>query len=192
MKKLNLKFLVIAVGLTFTAGAMAQGMSKEGYMSGMAKIKSDYSANKTACSSQSGNQKDICLVEAKGMRNVAKAELEFSYKPTAKKQYNVKVAKAEAQYSVANERCDDLGGNAKDVCVKEAKAVRASSKADAKVQLKVSEANKKARNRKADARNEAVSDKVDANFAVAKEKCDKFTGSAKDDCLMEAKTRYSK
>ena len=30
--------------------------------------------------------------------------------------------KAEAEYEVAKERCDDLAGNAKDVCVKDAKA----------------------------------------------------------------------
>ena len=30
--------------------------------------------------------------------------------------------KADAEYDVAKERCDDLAGNAKDVCQKDAKA----------------------------------------------------------------------
>ena len=38
-------------------------------------------------------------------------------------QVKVLVAKAESAYAVAKERCDDKSGNAKDVCVKEAKAV---------------------------------------------------------------------
>jgi hypothetical protein len=35
-------------------------------------------------------------------------------------------------YDVAKEKCDDLSGNAKDVCVKDAKAAQAKAKAEAK------------------------------------------------------------
>jgi hypothetical protein len=42
------------------------------------------------------------------------------------------VAKAEADYRVAKERCDDQAGNVKDVCLEEAKAAEAAAKADAK------------------------------------------------------------
>ena len=35
---------------------------------------------------------------------------------------NCVMAKADATYEVAKERCDDLSGNAKDVCKKDAKA----------------------------------------------------------------------
>ena len=56
-----------------------------------------------------------------------------SYKPTEKNQYDARVAKADAAYKVAKEKCDDLKGNDKDVCVKEAKAKLAKAKADAKV-----------------------------------------------------------
>ena len=40
--------------------------------------------------------------------------------------------KAEAEYNVAKEKCDDLSGNAKDVCVKDAKAARAAAESQAK------------------------------------------------------------
>jgi hypothetical protein len=46
---------------------------------------------------------------------------------------HVMVTQAKADYLVAKERCDDLAGNAKDVCVKEAKA--AEKKALANVRL---------------------------------------------------------
>jgi hypothetical protein len=42
------------------------------------------------------------------------------------------MAKAEADYDVAKEKCDDQSGNAKDVCKKDAKAAFTSAKADAK------------------------------------------------------------
>jgi hypothetical protein len=82
---------------------------------------------------------------------------------------------------VAKEKCDDLAGNAKDVCVKEAKAVRVSAKADAKASEK-----------SADARSEAAADKIEAQYKVEKEKCDKFAGNAKDNCVAQAKAQLSK
>ena len=42
------------------------------------------------------------------------------------------IAKAEAEYAVAKERCDDQAGNAKDVCVKEAKSAQTAAKANAR------------------------------------------------------------
>ena len=40
--------------------------------------------------------------------------------------------KAASEYDVAKERCDDLAGNAKDVCQKDAKASLEKAKANAK------------------------------------------------------------
>ena len=45
-----------------------------------------------------------------GKQKVADAELEAAYKPGAKNTYEVSVAKADANYAVANERCDDKDG----------------------------------------------------------------------------------
>ena len=42
------------------------------------------------------------------------------------------IKKADAEYDVAKEKCDDLAGNAKDVCVKDAKAAREKAKTSAK------------------------------------------------------------
>lgn len=94
-----------------------------------------------------------------------------SYKPTVKTHYDARIAKAEADYDVARERCDDLAGNKKDVCVKEAKA--ASGKAS-------------------EARKDAAEDKSDARYQVEKEKCDQFSGAAKDQCQDQAKARFAK
>jgi len=61
---------------------------------------------------------------SQGKEKVAKAELEARYKPSEKNRYQARVAQADADYSVAKEKCDDKAGNEKDVCVKEAKAAR--------------------------------------------------------------------
>jgi hypothetical protein len=91
------------------------------------------------------------------------------------------MAKADAAYDVAKEKCDDRKGNDKDVCVKEAKAAHTQATADAKANKKVAEVRK-----------DAADDKRDAAYNVAKEKCDGLSGDTKAQCLATAKARYGK
>ncbi|HEX5126906.1 MAG TPA: hypothetical protein VFW00_09205, partial [Rhodocyclaceae bacterium] len=77
--------------------------------------------------------------------------------------------------------CDDMTGNNKDVCIKQAKANEASAKADAKMDKKVSAAQR-----------DASEDKRDADYKVAIEKCDALASDAKKDCVASAKSTYGK
>lgn len=203
MKNLNINAIALAVTLAFSAGAMAEGMSKGDYKASKDKISADYKTANASCASLAGNASDICVAEAKGKEMVALADLEASYKPTQKTRYDARVAKAVADYGVAREKCDDLTGNAKDVCVKEAKAAETTAKADAKAQMKAAAANTTANEKSAIARNDAskqavdatkdaTADKNDAQKAVAKEKCDAYSGAAKDSCLDKLKVNYTK
>ena len=192
MKNFNLNVIALAVSLAFSASAFAEGISKDEYKAGKDRIAAEYKLAKASCASLAGNPNDICVAEAKGAEKVAKADLEASYKPSHKTHYKASVAKAEADYAVSKEKCDDLAGNAKDVCVKEAKAAETSAEADAKAQLKSSDAKTTAREKSVDARKNANEDKIDAQYAVAKEKCDDLAGNAKDACVNEAKVRFGK
>ena len=203
MNTFNIKALVITVSLAFSAGVMAQNITRTEYKAGKDRISTDYKQAKSGCDGLSGNTKDICVVEAKGNDKVALAELETQYKPSVKNHYNLRVAKAEADYAVANERCDDSAGNVKDVCVEEAKAAEIAAKADAKAQMKTSDANAAASKKSVAARSEAneessaarsdaSADKLEADYTVAKEKCDAFAGGAKDTCLDRAKMNFGK
>ena len=91
------------------------------------------------------------------------------------------MAKADAAYEVAKEKCDDRSGNDKDVCVKEAKANHTKATADAKANKKVAEVRK-----------DAAEDKRDASYNLAKEKCDALSGDSKSQCLATAKARHGK
>jgi len=203
MKSHPLNLLALALCLTFGVAAQAQTMSKEEYKMAGEKISADYKAGKIPCASLAGNAKDICMAEVKGTEKTAKAELDANYKPSAKAHRNARDAKADAVYTVAKLRCKDQAGNAKDVCVKEAKAVEAASKADSKLQQKTydakadakktsSEAVNKANEKVSEARSEAAADKTDAKYKVAKEKCDALSGVAKDNCLSDAKLSFGK
>lgn len=121
MNRLDINVIVLAVSLAFSAGALAEGISKDDYKAAKDKIAAEYTSAKTGCASLSGNPNDICVAEAKSKEKVAIAELEASYKPTPKTHYQARVAKAEADYAVAKEKCDMYAGGAKDQCLERAK-----------------------------------------------------------------------
>ena len=138
-------------------------------------------ADKERCNSMKGNAKDVCMAEAKGKEKVAKAELEAQNSGKPADRTKVATTRAEANYEIAKEKCDDLKGNDKDVCTKQAKATETKAKADAKAAKETSEARK-----------DASEDKRDAEYKVARERCDAMSGDAKDSCVAQVKARFGK
>ena len=191
MKNINISAVALAISLALSTGAMAESMSKKQYKALDKKIDAEYKLAKKSCDSLSGNAEDICEAETKGKRNLAKAELTYNYNPTAKTLYKARVAKADADYSVAIQKCDDKDGNVEDVCVKEAKAVKVQETAAAEAQMKTTKADAVAIEKSSDARADAEKDMRDANYAVAKEKCEALDGKAEDLCMSDAKKYIS-
>jgi len=170
----------------------AAPISKDAYDMAVRNADAQSKMDKDACSSRSGNAKDICLAEATGKEKVAKADAEAAYKNTPKEREVARVTRGEATYNVAKEKCDELSGNPKDVCVKEADAALVKAKADAKVDRVAADTRQDAAAKQADARKEADTVKRDAEYKVAIEKCDALAGSAKDACVRNAKVQYGK
>jgi hypothetical protein len=181
-----------AVAQLYAPKATSTPMSKDSYTLAKKNADAQYKIDKDACSSLSGNAKDICVAEAKGKDDVAKAEAEAAYENTPKTREDARVAYAQAHYDVTIKKCDDLAGNRKDVCVKEAKAEFVKGKADAKVDRVSADTNQEAATKQADARKEANTDKRDAEYNVAIEKCGALAGPAKDACVSKAKVQYGK
>ena len=186
--------IVMALGLGTAGAAYAANdrMSREAYKAEKDRIDVEYKTAKEACNKLSGNVEDVCKAQAKANQRIAEAELDAKNKGTAKARYDARVARAEAQYSVAKEKCDDLSGNPKDVCMKEAKAAETKAKADAKADRQVSDARKDTAERTADARRDAAESKRDADYRVAIERCDALSGDAKTACVADAKSRFGK
>ena len=200
MSKLMIAMFV-AAGLTAAGSAMAQTyttktasmkMSKDSYTMAIKDADAQYKVDKEACSSLTANAKDICIAQAKGKDNIAKADADAAYTNTPKARESARVAHAQAGYDVAIERCDDLAGNGKDVCVKEAKAGLVKGKADAKVDRVTTDARTESAVKQAEVRTEANADKRDADYKVAIEKCDALAGAAKDSCVGNAKAQFGK
>lgn len=177
----SLKTSIIVGALLAFSTAQAATLSKVEYKADKDGISAIYTEDKAVCASFYDNTKDICGQEANGRKKIALAELEYRFTGKAADLIKVLNAQAESAYAVAKEKCDDLAGNTRDLCVKEAKAIEVTALADAKLGKKTLEAKKV-----------ATDDKVDANYQVALEKCDILAGDGKTSCAAAAKTRFGK
>ena len=192
-------FAAAGLGLAGTAAAQmvasstpSTPLSKDGFTAAKADADAQYKVDKKACESLSANAKDVCAAQAKGKENVAKADAQAAHDNTPKARENARVALAQANYAIAIEKCDDLAGNPKDVCVKEAKSGLVKGKADAKVDRVAAVTRAEGSEKRSEARDEANADKRDAEFKVAIEKCDALAGAAKDACVANAKVQFGK
>ena len=175
------KTMLAIAALLAASSAFSANMNKAEYTAAKDRIAADYKLDKAACDKLSGNAKDNCKEQAEGKQKVARAELEYSDSGKPSDRTKLAMTKADASYAVAKEMCDDKGGNAKDVCVSEAKAAHTKALADARLSEKVGEARK-----------DAAQDKNDADYKVAAEKCEGLAGDAKAACVSAAKARFNK
>ena len=181
MNTRTLRRLSVAAAAFMAIGAAhATNFSKAVYAGAKDDIKTIYKAERDGCSSLAGNAKDICVETAKGREKVAMAQLEFNYSGKQADEAKFYQASYEATYDIAKEKCDDLAGNEKDVCVRTAKTNRDKAKSELKLAKKVTAA--------ADT---AVAEQMKADYRLAKEKCETLSGDAKDVCVASAKARYN-
>jgi hypothetical protein len=99
-----------------------------------------------------------------------------------KSAYDQARTSSKAAYETASKRCDSLSGNAKDICVAEAKAVRTKADVDAEATYKNTPK----------ARQHAIEESAEADYKVAKERCDDKAGNEKDVCMQEARAVMTK
>ena len=115
-------------GMIFGGAAMADDTSKSvkkesksEYKAAVDSAEADYKVAKERCDTLQGNEKDVCVKEAKAVEKKAKADAKAQHK-TVTAQANAGEDKREVAYKAAKEKCDSLSGNAKDSCVADAKA----------------------------------------------------------------------
>lgn len=133
------------------------------------------------CTPLKGNAQDVCEAKVKVLYTRMDSMLKAEEKGTFKAYYDAKIDIAKAEHKLAKEQCDDLKGNAKDVCLKDAKAAFVKAEEDSKTAIKVHKA-----------KVDAAEEKVDAMYAAAKERCDAYTGAEKDSCVDKAKVTFKR
>ncbi|RZA13554.1 MAG: hypothetical protein EOP02_28160 [Proteobacteria bacterium] len=80
-----------------------------------------YDVAKEKCDDRNGEAKDVCQREAKTVYEKSKADLKMN-KKVAEAVDDAEQARMKADYKLADEKCNTLSGDAKDVCVNSAKA----------------------------------------------------------------------
>ncbi|UXY15400.1 hypothetical protein N8I74_19145 [Chitiniphilus purpureus] len=94
------------------------------------RAKAEYEVREEQCDDFAGNKKDVCMKEAKAARDKALAEADAgedidkanlrAADREQRAQAEAERKQREADYKVAKERCDDLAGDAKRVCLDDA------------------------------------------------------------------------
>jgi len=192
MNRTPIVALVCALGFACGAACAGDLMSKDAYKAEKDRIKAMHKADEDRCKSLSGNAKDICHAEASAREKVGLADLDARNQGTPKAQEELMIARADAAFAIEKEKCDDLAGQKKDLCLREAKSMLEKARADAKANRKSADAQMSANEKIADARKEAGDAKRDADYRVAMERCDTFAGERKELCVRDAKARFGK
>lgn len=175
----NTPRLLCALVLAGLAGAASATLSKPVYGAAKDEVKAMFKTERDHCGTLAGNAKDVCVERAKGQEKVALAHLEYQYTGKQKDRNDYLEARYDAKYKLAKEMCDDKSGNAKDVCVADAKAAHDKAKADLKANKEIMAA-----------QNDQMEAKMKADYKAANERCDALSGDAKDSCQASAKARY--
>ena len=85
------------------------------------KAETAYEVAKEKCDDKAGNDKSVCVKEAKAAEVKAKADARTTEK-VGEARKDAAEDKRDADYKVAAQKCDALAGNAKDNCIAAAKA----------------------------------------------------------------------
>ena len=123
--RFSIRELLLASALcAFASGVQAADPDKAqreaAYKETVAHADADYKAAKEACKARQGNDKDVCMKEAKAAHVRATADAKAKRKSAAA-MADAREDKTDANYKVAKEKCDAMSGGSKDACIRDAK-----------------------------------------------------------------------
>ena len=128
MNRLLATLLASVAGATIAAAPAFAQSDAAGYRAAMQKIEKEHDAAKDKCDALT--KEDVCEEQADVAR--AKAELAAAqkYDNTPDRLHAAHRKLAEAEYELAEEKCDAMKGNQKDSCMNTAKSVRTAALAE--------------------------------------------------------------
>ncbi len=133
------KLITLATIATLLGGgtALAAGMSKEDYKAARKRVAAEAEAERKKCGVRYGTALDFCVAKARGDEKVARAELEATYKPSPKTNYDAAIARANRDEAVAKAECEEKPRDMRKACVKDAKAAAERARVDAQAARKL-------------------------------------------------------
>jgi len=182
MNALLATLLATAVGAGFAAApAQAQTKDAAAYRDAVQKVSADYKSASAKCDAMKGNDKDICMAEAKVARARGESQAVAKHENSEAARSHAREKVADADYDLAKEKCDARSGADKDSCVDNAKSVHTAALADAKAGRDGSPA----LGAGGSTGLIATTDTKDPAKAAAVAKCEQATGGASAGCLVD-------
>jgi osmotically-inducible protein OsmY len=132
MKTLIATLFATAAGAAFAAPTFALNHDPASYRAVTQKVAADYKAASAKCGAMNGNDKDVCMAEAKVSRTRSEADALSQYNNTPKAREKARSSMADAEYDLAKAKCGGKSGADKDDCMNAAKSVHTAALADAK------------------------------------------------------------
>jgi len=181
---MNKTFVATLLASAFTLSIAAQAADAPGdtasYRTMTQKAATDYKAAVKNCTGMSGNNRTLCVEEAKVARARAEADAVTQNNNTPKDLARTRTALANAEFALAKVRCAGMTGAEKDNCVGTARSVHTAALADAKSD----------RNTALATTTGAVSpitgtDTRDPTKAAAVEKCAQIAGQPDTGCVID-------
>jgi hyperosmotically inducible protein len=186
MKSLHTTLLAAALTLAFSS-AYAAGDTVT-YKTMTQKAAADYKVAAAKCTGMTGNEKAVCIEDAK----VARARLDLDavaqYNNTLKARTTARTALANAEHALARVKCSVMTGAEKDMCMNTAKSVHTAALADAKADrdIRVAATAAAGVDGKGLIANTAT---TEPTKAAAVDKCAQVAGQPSTGCLIDNKDR---
>jgi osmotically-inducible protein OsmY len=132
MKTLIATLFATAAGAAFAAPTFALNHDPASYRAVTQKAAADYKTATAKCGGMNGNDKDVCMAEAKLTRTRTEADALAQYNNSATSRAKARSNLADAEYDLAKTKCGARSGADKDDCMNNAKSVHTGALADAK------------------------------------------------------------
>jgi osmotically-inducible protein OsmY len=182
MKTLIATLLATAAGASFAAAPTAAlNHDPATYRNVTQKALTEYRAAAAKCESMNGNDKEVCMAEAKLARTRTEYDALSQYNNTASGRATARTNVANAEFALAKAKCDGKSGADKDSCMSNAKSVHTAALADAKANRADSTTTSSGSS------GSSGSTGSGAGAQAAVDKCAQAGGDAKTGCLVETK-----
>lgn len=161
----------IATLCAAAASPAAWALSSVEHQEAMRRADAEFRTADAHCGTLPASQKSMCRAEAEATRKRAKAEADAAYR-TADAKRDARMEAAGADRVLAKAQCEALSGEAKDECLRKARAQE-----DAQV---------------AAAQKVAGDEKLDADFRMAMKRCEALAGGERVSCTADAQAKYGR
>lgn len=139
MKPFVATLLATALTAAFSSAYAADTTKPDttAYRSMTEQAAADYKLASAKCTGMTGNERAVCLEEAKVARARADADAVAQHNNTAKMRVAARTALAKAEHALAVVKCSVMTGAEKDRCLANARSVQTAALADAKADRNV-------------------------------------------------------